>query len=200
MQLHKYIALASIGLLLPILSPTPATAQRQNPCPSIPTAAPTSKTREIHIKQHGIKFKIPSNYRTRRYDQNNQIEVLVANPSGLEYVDCLTRNQFGIDSFMIASTNITIGAANRRTNLVNIADDIQTKNGSEPIRNVQHTEIAEQKAIKYEIFSLGEPVPVFLLLTPNKESFIKIRYRPSDSDNIASSEDLTNMIVESLKP
>jgi hypothetical protein len=200
MKLHQHIATLSIGLLLPILSPTPATAQRQNPCPSIPTAAPASKTREIHIKQHGIKFNIPSNYKTQRYDRNNQIEVLVANPSSLEYVDCLTRNQFGTEPVLISSTNITIGAANRRTNLVNIADDIQTENRSESIRNVQHTEIAGQKAIKYEIFSLGEPVPVFLLLTPNKEVFIQIRYRPSDSNNIASSEDLTNMIIESLKP
>jgi hypothetical protein len=200
MKLHQQIAVLSIGLLLPILSPTPATAQRQNPCSSIPTAAPASKTREIHIKQHGIKFNIPSNYKTRRYDRNKQIDVLVANPSSLEYVDCLTRNQFGTEPVLISSTNITIGAANRRTNLVNIADDIQTENRSEPIRNVQHTEIAGQKAIKYEILSLGEPVPVFLLLTPNKEAFIQIRYRPSDSNNIASSEDLTNMIIESLKP
>jgi hypothetical protein len=200
MKLHQHIATLSIGLLLPILSLTPATAQRQNPCPSIPTAAPASKTREIHIKQHGIKFNIPSNYKTQRYDRNNQIEVLVANPSSLEYVDCLTRNQFGTEPVLISSTNITIGAANRRTNLVNIANDIQTENRSEPTRNVQHTEIAGQKAIKYEILSLGEPVPVFLLLTPNKEAFIQIRYRPSDSNNIASSEDLTNMIIESLKP
>jgi hypothetical protein len=199
MKLRQHIATLSIGLLLPILSPTIATAQRQNPCPSIPTAAPASKTREIHIKQHGIKFNIPSNYKTRRYNQNNQIEVLVANPSGLEYVDCLTRNQVGTEPVLISSTNITIGAANGRTNLVNIADNIQTNNRSEPIRNVQHTEIAGQKAIKYEIFSLGEPVPVFLLLTPNKESFIQISYRPSDSNNIANSEDLANMIIKSLK-
>jgi hypothetical protein len=200
MKLHQHIATLSIGLLLPILSPTPATAQRQNPCSSIPTAAPASKTREIHIKQHGIKFNIPSNYKTRRYDRNNQIEVLVANPSSLEYVDCLTRNQFGTEPVLISSTNIMIGAANRRTNLISIADDIQTENRSEPIRNVQHTEIAGKKAIKYEIFSLGESVPVFLMLTPNKKAFIKILYRPLDSNNIANSEDLANMIVESLKP
>jgi hypothetical protein len=200
MRLFQRTLILSIGLLLPILSPTIATAQRQNPCPSIPTAAPATKTREIHIKQHGIKFNIPSNYKTRRYDQNNEIEVLVANPSSLEYVDCLTRNQVGTEPVLISSTNITIGTANRRTNLISIADEIQTENRSEPIRNVQHTEIAGKKAIKYEIFSLGESVPVLLLLTPNKKAFIQILYRPSDSNNIANSEDLANMIVESLKP
>jgi hypothetical protein len=200
MKLHQNIATLSIGLLLPLLSPTPATAQRKNPCTDISTVAPASKTREIHIKQHGIKFNIPRNYKTRRYDQNNQIAILVANPSSLEYVDCLTRNQFGTEPVLISSANITIGAANRKTNLISIADDIQTENRSEPIRNVQHTEIAGKKAIKYEIFSLGESVPVLLLLTPNKKAFIKILYRPLDSNNIANSEDLAKMIVESLKP
>jgi hypothetical protein len=197
MNPNQAIALASISLCLSISVASPAQANRQNVCPGTRAVAPDSKTREIFLKKYGIKFKIPANYKTRTYARDKKLDVLVVNPSSLEYTDCLIKNQIGTE-YSYLGANIVIGDVTAGASLVGTANAIQAQNHSDAISDIEHIRIANQAAIRYKIPTMGEKMPVALLLTPDKRFFVQISYDPSAGNAIASSKDVADMLVKSL--
>jgi hypothetical protein len=197
MKLHQCISLVPISLCLLISAISPALANRREACPSVPTVAPDVKTREINVKKYGVRFKIPANYKTRMYVQNNQISILVVNPSSLEYADCLIKNQVGTEYSGIGA-NILLGNINPGDTLVGIANNIQTQNHSDEIRNAEKIRISNQAAIKFTTLFLGSDVPSVLLFTPNKKAFVQIWHDSSASNSVASSKEIADMLTDSI--
>jgi hypothetical protein len=187
----------TVGLFFSISVASPAQANRWDACPASPTAANDSQMREIDLKKYGIKFKIPANYKTRTHVNDGQMDIMIINPSNLEYADCLVKNQIGTEYSYIGA-NILIGNVVQGATLVGMAKTIQAQNHSKEISDLEHTKIANQLAIRYKILTAIGYMPVALLFTPNQKSFLQIRYEPSDNNATDRSKEVADMVAKSL--
>jgi hypothetical protein len=196
MKLHQYVLLASIGIFCNLSIHFPAFAN-ENPCSSIVAEPNSSKTREINLKKYGVRFKIPANYKTKTYVHDGQMQVLVMNPSDVKYLDCLAKNRIGTE-YSGTGADLQIGSVPRGATLVETAKAFDNPQAQFGMRELEHTKIAGQPALKYKVMSLGQESPVLFLFTPNQKTFLRIRYEPAGIDSRDLSKEVADLIAKSL--
>jgi hypothetical protein len=174
MKRLNFLLLLSLSILTIILTNAPIFAQRpRESCPDIPQVTPTQESREIINQEFEFKFKIPTNYRTERRQEENKLSILLRNPADVELLECCRINREVGCGHRIS--DVVIQVKPRPSNLQNIWDIAVSNDDYTEIINAEETKISNQDAVIYTV--QYQPTAIYQyasFLTPNREYLVTI--------------------------
>ena len=119
-------------------------AQRQNQCQRGNSVAPAQETRKIRENKFQFSFNVPTNYRTEKSQNGNNLTIFLYNPADDKFLDCCkTQRQVGCGHGTVPVL-VTVGPATPATRLIPELNRTTLR-----VENIRETTIANQKAIVF---------------------------------------------------
>jgi hypothetical protein len=141
--------LSSLAVLFAFpLQLQPAFAQPDRPCSNEEQTQPAETTRAIANAEFGLRFNIPSNYRTRLERQGDRLLILVRNPADVEFLECASQHRVIGAGHQVSDAIVSVEPLS--PDMKNVRDLIRgTDSDWIEIVSQEITEIASQEAVIY---------------------------------------------------